>query len=128
MGFRLFPRKRRTLEELESIREHRSQGIRRVLGVSGLIFLAAIAFLVSMLALPPLIELRALESQRESEKLLLKQARAEEKRQQSIYSSMADPEFFEQQARDRGNLAKEGETVIRWQSEADQAVGKRRKD
>lgn len=106
-------RRHRTLEELESIRENRSQGIRRVLGVSGIIFLACVAFLVSMLVLPPLVELRALEQERDNAELQLNRAQAEEARQQSIYASMADPEFFEHQARDRGDLAKEGEIVVR---------------
>lgn len=113
MRIPFFPRRHRTLEELESIRESRSQGIRRVLGVSGIIFLACVAFLVSLLVLPPLVELRALEQERDNAERQLIQAQAEEARQQSINSSMADPEFFEHQARDRGDLAKEGEIVIR---------------
>lgn len=113
MRIPFFPRRHRTLEELESIRENRSQGIRRVLGVSGIIFLACVAFLVSMLVLPPLVELRALEQERDHAERQLSQAQAEEARQQSINASMSDPEFFEHQARDRGDLAKEGEIVIR---------------
>lgn len=106
-------RNRPTLLELEEIRENRTLGIRRVFVVSGLIILSFVAFLASMLVLPPLIELRALEQQRDLELRRLRQTQAEEARQKSIYDSMQDAEFFEHMARDRGNLAKDGETVIR---------------
>lgn len=109
-----FPhRKRPSLEEQEEIRQNRSQGIRRVLGVSGLIFLALVAFLASMLVLPPMLELQNLRREKERVELLLKRAQEEEHEAHSRYLWMMDPEYFEQIARDRANQAKEGETVIR---------------
>lgn len=110
----LFPhRKRPTLEELEFIRQSRSLGIRRVLGVSGLIFLALVAFLASMLVLPPLLELQTLRQEKERVERKLQRARDEEDEAHSRFLWMMDPEYFEQIARDRANQAKEGETVIR---------------
>lgn len=114
MKFRLFHRKRRTLEELENIRVTRSDGIRRVLGVSGIIFLALVAFLASMLILPPMLELQTLRQEREHAELMLQCAQAEEAEALSrLHWIMMDPEYFEQLARDRANQAKDGEKVIR---------------
>lgn len=112
----LITRKRRsrpTLEEIEYIRQNRSQGIRRVLGVSGLIFLSLVAFIASMLVLPPLLELQTLEREREQVLLRLQRAQFEEQEAHNRYLWMMDPEYFEQIARDRANQAKPGETVIR---------------
>lgn len=120
MRLRLFHRKRRTLEELENIRVTRSDGIRRVLGVSGIIFLALVAFLASMLVLPPLLDLQTLRQEREQAELALRRARAKEAEALSrLHWIMMDPEYFEQLARDRANQAKDGETVIRRPSSYD---------
>lgn len=108
-----FRRKRPTLEEQEVIRQSRSQGIRRVLSVSGLIFLALVAFLACMLVLPPMLELQNLRREKERVELRLKRAQDEEHEAHSRFMWMMDPEYFEQIARDRANQAKEGETVIR---------------
>lgn len=106
-------RKRPTLEEQEAIRRTRSQGIRSVLGVSGLIFLALVAFLATMLVLPPMLELQTLRREKERVERRLKRAQDEEDEAHSRFLWMMDPEYFEQIARDRANQAKEGETVIR---------------
>lgn len=111
---RIFPRRRRpTQEELEYTRQSRSLGIRRVLFVSGLIFLALVAFLASTLVLPPLLELQNLRQERARVELRLQRAQYEEEEAHNRYLWMMDPEYFEQIARDRANQAKEGETVIR---------------
>lgn len=110
---RLFPRRRPTQEEIEFTQQTRSAGIRRVLGVSGLIFLALVAFLASMLVLPPLLELQTLRREKERVELRLQHAQHEEAEAHNRYIWMMDPEYFEQIARDRANQAKEGETVIR---------------
>lgn len=111
---RLFRKRRRpTQEELEYTQQSRSLGIRRVLGVSGLIFLALVAFLASMLVVPPMLELQNLRRERERVELRLQRAQYEEAEAHSRYLWMMDPEYFEQIARDRANQAKEGETVIR---------------
>lgn len=112
-------RKRPTLDEMELIRQSRSQGIRRVLGVSGLIFLALVAFLASILVLPQRLELQSLQRKLERTELRLKRAQDEEAAAHSRYIWMMDPEYFEQMARDRANLAKDGETVIRRPDPAD---------
>lgn len=106
-------RKRPTHQELEFLRHNRSMGIRRVLGVSGLIFLALVAFLASMLVLPPMLELQNLQREKELVELRLQRAQNEESEAHNRYIWMMDPEYFEQIARDRANQAKEGETVIR---------------
>lgn len=109
-----FSRKKHpTLEELEYIRQNRSLGIRRVLSVSGLIFLALVAFLASMLILTPMLDLQGLRREQERTEYRLKRARAEEEEAHSRFIWMMDPEYYEQVARDRANQAKEGETVIR---------------
>lgn len=116
-----FPRRKRpSLEEQEEIRQNRSQGIRSVLSVSGLIFLALVAFLASMLVLPPMLELQTLRREKERVELRLKRAQDEEHEAHSRYLWMMDPEYFEQIARDRANQAKEGETVIRRPSTPEQ--------
>lgn len=110
----LFRRKRRlTPQELEYTRQSRSLGIRRVLSVSGLIFLALVAFLASMLVLPPMLELQNLRREKERVELRYQRALREETEAHNRYLWMMDPEYFEQIARDRANQAKEGETVIR---------------
>lgn len=112
----MFPflrRHRRTLEELEEVRSNRAAGIRAVITVLGIIFLVLVSFLVSMLALTPLLELQALKQQKKrvEEQLILK--RKEEKEAHDRFLWTADPEYFENLARDRANMALEGETVIR---------------
>lgn len=106
-------RNRPTLEELAVIQQSRSRGIRSVLSVSGLIFLALVAFLATALVLPPLQELQSLRKERERVERRLQRAQDEETEAHNRYLWMLDPEYFEQIARDRANQAKEGETVIR---------------
>lgn len=109
----LFSRRRRTLEELESIRADRSKGVRHIMVVSGIIFLALVAFLGSMLVVPPMLTLEALRLEQERAELMLRRAKADEAEARSRYMWMMDPEYFEQLARDRANQAKDGEKVIR---------------
>ncbi len=122
----LFSRRRRTLEELESIREDRTKGVRHILVVSGIIFLALVAFLGSMLVVPPMLDLQALRLEQERAELMLRRAQAEEAEARSRFMWMMDPEYFEQMARDRANQAKDGEKVIRRPSprELRQVAGK----
>lgn len=110
----MFLRRRRpTLEEQAVIQQSRSRGIRSVLSVSGLIFLALVGFLATALVLPPLRDLQELRKERERVERRLQRAQDEENDAHSRYIWMMDPEYFEQIARDRANQAKEGETVIR---------------
>ncbi len=114
----LIRRRPPTLVELEERREYRSHGIRRVLGVSALILLVLVAFVVSTLVLPPLLELDALKLEKEAMKHELANARKEEEEALNHYLWMQDPEYFENIARDRADQAKEGETVIRIPADA----------
>ncbi|MBQ8517853.1 MAG: septum formation initiator family protein [Akkermansia sp.] len=109
----LFRKRRRTLEELEEVRSGRAAGIRAVITVLGIIFLVLVTFLVSMLALTPMLELQALRQQKKRVEELLILKRKEEKEAHDRFRWTADPEYFEQLARDRANMALEGETVIR---------------
>lgn len=109
----LFRTRRRTLEELEEVRSGRAAGIRAVITVLGIIFLVLVSFLVSMLALTPMLELQALRQQKKRVEELLILKRKEEKEAHDRFRWTADPEYFEQLARDRANMAMEGETVIR---------------
>ena len=109
-----------TLEEIETQRYQRTQGIRRVMGVSSLILLGFVSFLGSMLVLQPMLELQKLRQQREHAEFQLRRARAEEAEAHSRYIWMTtDPEYYEQLARDRADMAKEGETIIRRPTPAD---------
>ncbi len=107
-------RHRPTLEELETTREHRADGIRGVIGVTTLILLVLVSFLVSTLVLPPLLELHTLQRQLETAKTQLRHAVEEEEEARDRFIWMQDPEYFEQIARERANQAKPGETVIRF--------------
>ena len=109
----LFSRRRRTLEEIEIIRVDRSKGVHHIMVVSGIIILAFVAFLGSMLVVPPMLTLEELRLEQERAEMLLRQARAEEAEAKSRFIWMMDPEYFEQMARDRANQAKDGEKVIR---------------
>lgn len=109
----LFHKRRRTLEELEEVRSSRAAGIRSVITVLGIIFLVLVSFLVSMLALTPMLELQALRQQKKRVEELLILKRKEEKEAHDRFRWTSDPEYFEQLARDRANMAMEGETVIR---------------
>ncbi len=106
------PTHRPTLEELETSREHRADGIRGVIGVTTLILLVLVAFLVSTLILPPLLELRTLERQLATAKAQRAHAQKEVIEARNQLDWMNDPEYFEQVARERANQAKPGETVI----------------
>lgn len=107
------PDRRRPLDELELVRQERSEGIKHILPVFGLILLVSIAFLSSLIVLRPLFGLRRLEEERGAMQKQLARARADMERAHNEYRWMQDPEYFEQLARDRANLAKEGETVLR---------------
>ena len=120
-----FRRTRPTLEELEDIRTHRTVGLRRVIAVAGIIFIAFVAFVASMLVLPSMQELQSLRQEKERYTHLLERARLEEKRAHDAYIWSADSEYFEQIARDRANMAKDGETVIRFPSAEQPAKSKR---
>ncbi len=108
------PKHRPTLEELETSREHRADGIRGVIGVTTLILLVLVSFLVSTLVLSPLLELHGLKRQLETAKTQLRHAQKEEAEARDRFIWMQDPEYFEQIARERANQAKPGETVIRF--------------
>lgn len=103
----------RRIDELELVRQQRSEGIKHILPVFGLIFLVSIAFLSSLIVLTPLFGLRRLEEERSGMQKQLVRARAEMERAHNEFRWMQDPEYFEQIARDRANLAKEGETILR---------------
>ncbi len=105
---------RPTLEELETKREHRADGIRGVIGVTTIILLVLVSFLVSTLVLPPLMELHKLKQQLRLAQAQLRHAQKEEAEARDRFVWMQDPEYFEQIARERANQAKPGETVIRF--------------
>ncbi len=102
-----------TLEEIEDQRLRRDRGIRGMLKVAGIIFLVLVAFLASMTLLTPLLELHALEQEREQAQIQLVRARQKETEAYNRFLWMSDPEYFEQVARDRANQAKTGEHIVR---------------
>ena len=108
-----------TLEELETQRFQRTRGIRRVMGVSGLILLGFVSFLGSMLVLQPMLELQDLKQKKEQTEYQLRKAQAEEEEAHDRVLWMNDPESYENVARDRADMAKEGETIIRRPTPAD---------
>ena len=120
MMFKFFTRRRRRSNvELEIIQQERSHAVRRLLGTMGLIFLASVAFLGTMIVLPAWLELQSLRQQKASTERRLLKAQEEEEAAHSRYIWMMDPEYFEQIARDRANQAKDGETVVRRPTAAD---------
>ncbi len=106
-------RHRPTLEELEASRRRHSNGVRCVLGVATLILLVLVSFLLSTLVLPPLLDLHLLNRQLETAQAQLRHAKEEEEEARNRLFWMSDPEYFEQIARERADMAKPGETVIR---------------
>ena len=102
-----------TLEEIERERERRSRGIRSMLKVAGIIFLALVAFISSMLLLNPMLQLHSLEQEKARAEQQLKKARLVEDEAYHRFLWMDDPEYFEQIARDRANQAKAGEHIVR---------------
>lgn len=124
----LFPRSLLTPAEREARRADRVNGIRSVLGVAGIIFLVLVAFIASMLVLTPLLELASLEQEKEHVQELLRRAKAEEEEAHNRFRWISDDsEYFEQQARDRANQAKDGEVVVRRPTaEEEQEAARRR--
>ena len=102
-----------TLEEIERERERRSRGIRSMLKVAGIIFLALVAFILSMLLLNPMLQLHSLEQEKVRAEQQLLKARQVESEAYHRFLWMDDPEYFEQIARDRANQAKAGEHIVR---------------
>ena len=113
MNLPFFNRRIPTLAELEQQRDIRSRGIRGMIKVTGVIFLALVAVIASMLLLNPILELHTLEQERDRAQHLLNRAKATEAEAYNKFLWMSDPEYFEQMARDRANQAKEGEVIIR---------------
>ena len=103
---------RRSLDEREAQRESRQHGISGLIVVAGVIFLVLVAFLTSLLVLNPLLELYHLEQDRDQAQDEFRRAKAAETQAYNEFHWMMDPEYFEQVARDRANQAKAGETVI----------------
>lgn len=108
-----FQRLRPTLEELDLRRSTRAEGIRGVLKIFGIVFILLVTFLVSMLLLTPLVDLYLLEQEKERVERQLQTAKAEEAEANDRLRWMMDPEYFEQLARDRANMAKDGEIIVR---------------
>lgn len=107
-------RKHLSLEERENRRTTRSDGIRGILFVSGMVFLCFVAFVGLTLVLLPMLDLRTLERERDRKMQELEEAHKEEKRSGQICNALeSDPEFNEVIARDKG-LAKPDEKVIRF--------------
>ena len=102
-----------TLEEIERERERRSRGIRSMLKVAGIIFLALVAFISSMLLLNPMLQLHSLEQEKVRAEQQLQKAKLVEDEAYHRFLWMDDPEYFEQIARDRANQAKAGEHIVR---------------
>ncbi|MCH5284449.1 MAG: septum formation initiator family protein [Akkermansiaceae bacterium] len=111
--FRFLSSRRPTLVEQDRIKLLHSLGFRRVLAVGGLIFLAFVVYVGFLLALHQYLDLQSLKKDinRIDQRLNLMQE--EEKAAHQRYLWMTDPEYYEQTARDRANMAKEGEKVIR---------------
>ena len=113
MFFPFFSRRGPTLEEIEHRRDIHSRGIRGMIKVTGLILLALVAIIASMLLLNPVLELHTLEQERDRAQDQLKTAQTTETEARNQFLWMSDPEYYEQLARDRANQAKEGEFIIR---------------
>lgn len=101
-----------TLEEREQNRTTRSEGIRYILFVSGIVVLCFIAFLGLTVSLLPMLDYRAAEQERELRRQVRRETLAEEQRTANIKQGLIDDrELNEAMARDKG-FARPGETVI----------------
>ncbi len=112
---RLFHRQRQrpTLEEVEMRRAARADGLKSLLPVMGIILLVILFFLLTLIIFRPLRDLRRLEQDKASMQGRLEDARADHEKARNEFRWMSDPEYFENVARDRANLAKPGETILR---------------
>ena len=81
-----------TLEEIERDRERRSRGIRSMLKVAGIIFLALVAFISSMLLLNPMLQLHSLEQEKVRAEQQLQKAKLVEDEAYHRFLWMDDPE------------------------------------
>lgn len=99
--------------EREMLAAQRTSGVRQVVRVAAVIVLVIAAFLGSMIVLSPLFDLYELREEKELMEQKLERARRIEQKYRNRYEWMQDPEYYEQIARDRANMAKEGETIIR---------------
>lgn len=109
-----------TLEELESIRARRTDGINRFMGVSALIFMGLVAFLGSMLILKPIMELQQLRQERDQTVYELAKAHKAEVEAHNVYLWMTtDAEYREQIARDLADMAMADEFIVRRPTPAD---------
>lgn len=111
--FRFRRRRGYNLMEREMLAAQRTSGVRQVVRVAAVIVLVIAAFLGSMIVLSPLFDLYELREEKELMEQKLERARRIEQKYRNRYEWMQDPEYYEQIARDRANMAKEGETIIR---------------
>lgn len=112
--FRFFRRRRGyNLLEREMLAAQRTRGVRQLVCVAAVIVLVVASFVGTMIVLSPLYELYELRGERQFMEEKLHEAKMNEEMHRDHYRWMQDPEYFEQIARDRANMAKPGEKVIR---------------
>lgn len=112
--FRLFRRRRGySLLEREMLEAQRTRGVRQLVCVAAVIVLVVASFVSTMIVLSPLHELYELRRERQLMELKLRKAKRNEEMHRDHYRWMQDPDYLEQIARDRANMAKPGEKVIR---------------
>lgn len=99
--------------EQELLKRKREKGVNSLIRAGAFILLSLIFFLGGSLVLTPLIQLHALRQQQLVAEQLLEQVKEEEADAINRYIWTQDPEYYEQIARDRANMAKPGETVVR---------------
>lgn len=101
-----------TLEEREQSRSTRSEGIRYMLFVSGIVVLCFVAFLGLTVSLSPMLGNRAAVQERELRLRVLAETYEEEERTVKEKQALADDkQFNEAVARDKG-FARPGEIII----------------
>ncbi|MGN0820785.1 MAG: septum formation initiator family protein [Akkermansia sp.] len=99
--------------EPESPENARERGVNSLIRVFAIILLSLFFFVGGSIVLTPLIQLHALRQQQQVAEQTLERVKEEEAEAINRYLWIQDPEYYEQIARDRANMAKPGEVVVR---------------
>lgn len=99
--------------EPENPENARERGVNSLIRVFAIILLSLFFFVGGSIVLTPLIQLHALRQQQQVAEQTLERVKEEEAEAINRYLWIQDPEYYEQIARDRANMAKPGEVVVR---------------
>jgi len=110
------------MEDQQFLRDKRISGMRSLVFSLGIIFLLALAFVMAILIIPPHGDLYQLEEKLQTTKAERARSKRDAKIAKKNLEWMQDPEFIEQIARDRANLAYPDEKIINLHDEDDKKI------